>query len=335
MMSSVGFSLQVLLFLLMTLSINFSFSDALITLPSPCFLSSSPLVLQPNISKYNDNRLLFRANNIHKNTIFHNRLSNPLLLRKKRKRISRSIEPSIINNLSSLVHDDNYGENRKIFEKPSRQSLSSMKKMSSLLPWLPSYYEPSKVTMMPTTTHVFKYKNISYQMGIRHIHALEHLSDIHILSLPFFKIKKTSEPVTYGASSVLDPSSVSSSFTLISCECEIFGKTKKLRMFTEKPNESQIVCFLSEGIPHIHLHLTVTSESSEEGNKRAQNGHILTVVCTYYRCPRWFYMHLKPIFDFLHYMEDTCFWSYDFRFRKEDPNLAKYRRMVLYSFKKI
>ena len=171
---------------------------------------------------------------------------------------------------------------------------------------------PSKITMMPTTTHIFNYKNIPYEMGIRHIHALEHLSDIHMLSFPFFKLLNTSSPVTYGAS------------TLISCDCEILGQKKTLRMFTNKPNENHIICFLSEGIPQIHLHFIVTPGQ----------GHTLRVVCSYYRCPRWICLQLKPLFDFLHFMEDSFFWSYDFKFRKEDPNLAKYRRMVLYTYKK-
>lgn len=180
-----------------------------------------------------------------------------------------------------------------------------------------------KITM-PTTTHVFHYKNIPYQMGLRHIHALEHVSDIHMFSLPFFKLKQTSAPVTYGPS------------TLISCECDFLGQTKTLRMFTQKPNESQLICFLREGVPHIHIHLTVSPLELSTGTEQyAKNrGHTLTVVCTYYRSPKWIYMQLKPFFDFLHFMEDNCFWSYDFRFRKEDPNLAKYRRTVLYTFKK-
>ena len=128
----------------------------------------------------------------------------------------------------------------------------------------------------------------------------------------FFKLKKTSPPVTYGP------------YTHITCECEFFGKTKTLRMFTAKPNESQLICFLREGVPAIHIHLTVTPSTAK--------GHNLTTVCTYYRSPNWIHTQLKPLFNFLHFMEDGCFWSYDFRFR-EDPNLAKYRRTVLYTFK--
>ncbi len=189
---------------------------------------------------------------------------------------------------------------------------------------------PMKITM-PTTTHVFNYKNIPYQMGLRHIHALEHVSDVHFFSLPFFKLKQTSAPVTYGPS------------TLISCECEFLGQTKTLRMFTQKPNESQLICFLREGVPHIHIHLRVTplELSNRDGGEHhhhhhttTSKGHTLTMVCTYYRSPKWIYMQLKPFINFLHFMEDSCFWSYDFRFRKEDPNLAKYRRTVLYTFKK-
>ncbi len=171
---------------------------------------------------------------------------------------------------------------------------------------------PVKITL-PTTTHVFNFKNIPYQMGIRHIHALEHVSDVHFLSVPFFKLKQTSAPVSYGT------------YTHITCECEFFGQTKTLRMFTLKPNESQLICFLREGVPSIHIHLTVTPSTAK--------GHTLTMVCIYYRSPNWIHAQLKPLFNFLLFMEDSCFWSYDFKSR-EDPNLAKYRRTVLYTFKK-
>jgi hypothetical protein len=162
---------------------------------------------------------------------------------------------------------------------------------------------------IPTTTsHVFNYINISYQMGIRHIHALEHISDIHLLSLPFFRLRHAYSPVSIG------------SYTAINCDCEVLGTPQTLRMFTNKPNESQIMCFDKD--PQLHIHLTVSP---------LVQGHTLTMVCTYYKSPRWIHTQLKPLLNFLHFMEDTIFWSYSFR--EQDPNLAKYRRKVLYTFK--
>jgi hypothetical protein len=167
-----------------------------------------------------------------------------------------------------------------------------------------------------TTTHVFNYQNIPYHLGIRHIHALEHVADIHILSFPFFKLKNTTLPVTIGP------------YSIISCYCEVFGAEKRVKMFTNKPNECQIMCFFNEKNPQLHIHLSVSPLLQ---NKNKMNGHSLTMVCTYYRAPKWIYLRLKPLFDFLHFMEDSLFWSYDFR--EQDLNLAKYRRMVIYSFK--
>jgi hypothetical protein len=180
---------------------------------------------------------------------------------------------------------------------------------------------PSRLTMrmtppdyprIPTTTsHVFNYINIPYQMGIRHIHALEHISDIHLLSLPFFRLKHAYSPVSTG------------SYTAINCDCEVLGTPQTLRMFTNKPNESQIMCFDKD--PQLHIHLTVSPLVHHP------KGHTLTMVCTYYKSPRWMLTQLKPLLNFLHFMEDTIFWSYSFR--EQDPNLAQYRRKVLYTFK--
>lgn len=179
---------------------------------------------------------------------------------------------------------------------------------SSLYPPIPSI-----------STHVFNYQNIPYQMGIRHIHALEHISDIHLLSIPFFRLKNTTEPIRMGP------------YSIISCYCEVFGVEKSVKMFTNKPNECQIMWFFDEKTPQLHIHLTVSPLIHNKNKKNVLNGHSLSMVCTYYKAPKWIYLQLKPLFDFLHFMEDTLFWSYDFR--EQDPNLAKYRRMAIYSFK--
>jgi hypothetical protein len=168
----------------------------------------------------------------------------------------------------------------------------------------PPIFTYSKITMMPTTTHRFNFKNIPYHIGIRHIHAPEYISDLPLSSRPFFKLKNTTDPVSYGPC------------TLISCDCEILGRQDNIRMFTDRPNESQIIIFLSEGIPYLHIHFIVTP---------LDEGHSLSMVCTYYRSPKMIYLQLKPLLEFMEKMQD----EYKIIAVKEDPHLNAYRQLIL------
>ncbi len=144
---------------------------------------------------------------------------------------------------------------------------------------------------MPTTTHIFNYKNIPYNAGIQQIHMLENLPNA------FFKLKNTTKPVSYGPC------------TLISCDCEYMGHKENIRIFTDRPNESQIVVFFKEGIPCMNIHLIVSMLSE---------GHMMTMICTYYRNPKVMYMRLQPLLDFLR-------WKGVPPLLNVDSNLGAYR----------
>ena len=164
----------------------------------------------------------------------------------------------------------------------------------------------SKITMMPTTTHKFNFKNIPYPIALRRIHALEYITELPLQTSPtFFKLKNTTHPVSYGPC------------TLISCDCEILGRLDNIRMFTDRPNESQIIVFLSEGIPYLHIHL-ILSRLVEKGCK-------LNMICTYYRNPHMIYSQMKPLIDYINTLQDDC----EIGFMEEDANLNEYRRMIL------
>ena len=156
----------------------------------------------------------------------------------------------------------------------------------------------SKFTNMPTTTHTFNYKKIPYNIGIQQIHELESIPQA------IFRVKSTSLPVSYGPC------------RLISCECEFMGKSENIRMFTDRPNESQIIVFLKEGIPYVNIQLIVS---------QLLEGHRLRMICTYYRNPKMIYMRLEPLLDFMHCMENSC----GFPLINEDSNLNAYRKMIM------
>lgn len=157
----------------------------------------------------------------------------------------------------------------------------------------------------------FHMRNIPYQMGLRHLHSPEHISKVHLWSMQFFKLKNTTEPMVYGR------------YTLVECDIEMGGESQSVLVFTNKPNESQIICRRKDNLPYLHLLLLLSPSESCKGGGR---GHHLTIQATYLETPLKFCMILSGLLQCIHLIEDSLFWAYDF---KEDPNLAKYRRMVL------
>ena len=93
----------------------------------------------------------------------------------------------------------------------------------------------------------FDFNRIPYAAGIQHIHSPEHISETHSLGAPFFKIE-----------SVDKPNLTSETKASISFVCStIFTKHMVVRMFSNQPNESNML-FFKDGRALYNVKFTIT-----------------------------------------------------------------------------
>jgi hypothetical protein len=148
----------------------------------------------------------------------------------------------------------------------------------------------------------FHFSTISYEKGLKNIHSLEQLLQIH---KKYFQIHSTTEPVHYGK------------YIVVSAQCSIKSRFQQdITMFSNQPNTSHIVC-LKRGIPQMMFKINVSP---------AYYGHIMTIsAATYVHAPRWINMILAPLWSFLLLFENSLRWEYNIQ---NNENLVKYRKMV-------
>jgi hypothetical protein len=169
----------------------------------------------------------------------------------------------------------------------------------------------------------FKFPNVPLREGVRHIHTLEHLENITLIGspVPYFDIQRVSQPQRYG-----DHVSVCVHSKVKGCDQTIYMIARP-----EAPESCTFMC-VQDGTQRAMMQLRVAPLQREDG-------HRLTVSCTYIRGPRLFDRDMEPVMRFLRFFEQHM--------KRQSPNtvgtiaavpgqrrgpytnLLWYRRMVL------
>jgi len=140
---------------------------------------------------------------------------------------------------------------------------------------------------------------------MRHIHTLEHLESI---SSGYFRIQKTSTPLSFGG------------FVTLSAECVIQGVNHTICVIARPDlNHTCTYMCLQGAVQRIQVRLRVYPSKRE--------GHILTMQTTYYSGKRVLDRNLRPTMSFLNFFEEkTKRQIVPFN---PHQNLLWYRRIVL------
>jgi len=157
----------------------------------------------------------------------------------------------------------------------------------------------------------FDFGRIPYAAGIQHIHSPEHVSEMHQLGAPFFRIESVDQP------NLSLPGRTSISF---SCSTP-FMKHLRVRMFSQQPNESNLL-FFKDSRALYAVKFTVIPT-------KAFLSHRLRLDTTFFTADgaasRATLKSLLPIFMFVNRMEED-----EYRVPvKENANFTEYRRGVL------
>lgn len=168
--------------------------------------------------------------------------------------------------------------------------------------------------MLPTVVQLlnsFTFATLPLRQGVLNIHTPERLFHVqHGALMPYFQIRNTSAPIRHGP------------YAIVAAECLIMGRPFTLRIFTDKPEESNVLCINQNGTPTTLLKFRVGERSPNHKNL----GHCLAMSTKCYRAPRLTELTITPLIFFLLFLEGTLKHKIPFR---EDRNLALYRAMVL------
>jgi hypothetical protein len=157
----------------------------------------------------------------------------------------------------------------------------------------------------------FTFATLPLRQGILNIHTPERLFHVQHGSLqPYFQIRNTSAPIKSGP------------YAIVAMECSVMGRPLSLRVFTDKPEESNVLCINENGTPTTLLKFRVGERSINHHNM----GHCLAMSTKCYRAPRLTEFTITPLIFFLLYLEGAIKHKIPL---KEDKNLALYRAMVL------
>jgi hypothetical protein len=167
---------------------------------------------------------------------------------------------------------------------------------------------------LPPTGHTvsssFKFKSIPYRDSLRHIHTLEHLETIS--AGDYFRIHSVSQPVRYG------------DFVTVSTDCLVQGAHHTICLLARPDlNHTCTYMCLQGATLRAQVQLRVRPST------RQGNGHILTMMTTYYSGKRVLDRDIGPTMRFLNFFEDTAKHQPTRGHIKPHPNLQWYRRMVL------
>lgn len=152
--------------------------------------------------------------------------------------------------------------------------------------------------------------HIPFELGQRHIHTPEHLGLTHSLSVPHFRLLKTSPPKR------------SSNCTLVTFEyATLFGRGRGC-MFTGSPSESNVYIQDTESRPLFLARLAVAPDPE------TRQGHYLRVYGEFLRPTCWLQELVARAFLDVHAVESRLIFGH--YIPQQDPNLRDYRSTVLY-----
>jgi hypothetical protein len=110
---------------------------------------------------------------------------------------------------------------------PSSSCFSTLPMLRRTRPTPATRMSLSKISL------AFEFHRIPYAAGIQHIHSPEHISETHRLGAPFFRIDSVGRP---------DLNSTGRTSIAFVCST-IFTKDMHVRMFSNQPNESNLLFF--------------------------------------------------------------------------------------------
>lgn len=163
-------------------------------------------------------------------------------------------------------------------------------------------------------TTSFRFPGIPLREGTRHIHTLEHLENITLAGcegVPYFKVERVSPPQRYGDHVT----------TCVQCKVKGYPQTIYMLGRPAAPDSSTFMC-VQDGTQRAVMTLRVG------GLPRDEEGHRLTISCTYLRGPRLYDRDMEPVLRFLRFFEKRMRWQGGTQ-RVPHANLQWYRRMVL------
>ena len=149
-------------------------------------------------------------------------------------------------------------------------------------------------------------------MGINHIHSPEHISETHKFGAPFFKLMQ-----------VLPPK-LSESKASITYFCStLLLKNMYIRMYTSRPDQSNLVFFNSQGKALYQVCLTVLPTNGFSSHKLKIDISLFTGWL-----PRFIIAAVMPIFATINGLEDRLAFGHSHEAHESNLNLSEYRRMV-------
>ncbi len=158
----------------------------------------------------------------------------------------------------------------------------------------------------------YDFPQVPFEMGITHIHSPEHISATHKLGVPFFKLIR-----------VLPPK-LSESKASITYFCStLLMKNMFIRMYTNRPDQSNLLFFTSQGKALCQVCLTVLPTNGF-------NSHKLTIDISLFtgRLPNFIIAAVMPIFFLINGLEDRFAFGHVNEWHESNMNLSQYRRIV-------
>jgi hypothetical protein len=158
----------------------------------------------------------------------------------------------------------------------------------------------------------YEFPRVPFEMGVSHIHSPEHISETHKLGAPFFKLMQ-----------VLPPK-LSESKASITYFCStLLVKNMYVRMYTNRPDQSNLLFFNSQGKALYQVCLTVTPSS-------CFSSHKLTIDIALFTgwLPKYFIASVMPLFLFINGLEDRLAFGHSHRGQESNSNLSEYRRII-------
>ena len=170
-----------------------------------------------------------------------------------------------------------------------------------------------KLLLLQHTTLKFRFPGVSFDAGMRHIHAPEHIAETHRLGAPFFRIRQVQPPVLTDERSAV----VFLCSTLLTPHMRVV-------MFSTRPDQSNLLFFVG-GRALYTVRLTAEPSASLDS-------HTLRLDITFFLAQDyWLFRALRlllPVFLLVNGLEDRHAFAAASSYA-EDAHLAAYRAWVL------
>ena len=162
------------------------------------------------------------------------------------------------------------------------------------------------------TTLTYHFPRVSFDEGMRHIHAPEHIAATHRLGAPFFRLREVQPPLLTGERSAV----------VFNCSTLLTPRMRVV-MFASRPDQSNLLFFVG-GRALYTVRLTASPSASLEA-------HTLRLDITFFSVAHWL-MHavrlLLPLFLLVNGLEDELAFASGRKY-PENAHLAAYRAWVL------